>query len=80
MRSKARKWGNSLGVLLPKSITDELSVVDGTQLEIDCDGDQITIKKVKKTTYKLTELLRDYPKPAKGSEVAWGPKRGHEEW
>ena len=48
MRSKARKWGNSLGVLLPKSIADELSIVDGTQLEIDCDGDQITIKKVKK--------------------------------
>jgi antitoxin MazE len=80
MRSKARKWGNSLGVLIPKTIAEELSVIDGTQLEIECDGNQITITKVRRTTYKLVDLLREYSKSAKNGETSWGPKRGNEEW
>ena len=32
---KVRKWGNSLGVRLPKSFTSQRDIVDGSTVAID---------------------------------------------
>jgi antitoxin component of MazEF toxin-antitoxin module len=61
---KVRKWGNSLGVRLPKSFTSERAIVDGATVEID----SLTIidaRPRRRSGYKLANLLKNYKKPPK---------------
>jgi len=44
---KLVKWGNSVGVSLPKPIRDSLSLEAGDEIEIVDSGDTIVIKKSK---------------------------------
>ncbi|MFI5382083.1 MAG: hypothetical protein ACHRHE_22540 [Tepidisphaerales bacterium] len=66
---KVRKWGNSLGVRLPKSFTSERVIVDGTTVEID-DLKIVDAKRRRRGRYKLNDLLRKYTKPPKGLDFA----------
>ena len=66
---KVRKWGNSLGVRLPKSFTSERVIVDGTTVEID-NLKIIDAKPRRRGRYKLSDLLRNYTKPPKSLDFA----------
>jgi len=58
---KVRKWGNSLGLRLPKSFASDRDIVDGATLEID------SIRRIdtprRRGRYKLKDLLKNYAKP-----------------
>ena len=59
---KVRKWGNSLGVRLPKSFASQRAIVDGATLEID--NLRIVDSPVRRRSrYKLKDLLKGYAKP-----------------
>jgi len=56
---KVRRWGNSLGLRLPKSFASERSIVDGATLEID----NLAIVEAptrRRSRYKLKRLLKNY--------------------
>jgi antitoxin MazE len=55
MEAIAKKWGNSLGIRIPNFIVRELSLKDGSSVDINNNGNEIIIKPIKKT--KLTEML-----------------------
>jgi antitoxin MazE len=80
MRSILRKWCNSLGILLPKSIADEAMVSEGSELEITVDQKGIHITPVQKKQYSNRELVKGYPKQGGGPEIDWCSKKGSEEW
>jgi antitoxin component of MazEF toxin-antitoxin module len=61
---KVRKWGNSLGVRLPKSFTSQRAIADGTTVEID-DLKVIEGKPRRRSRYLLKDLLKNYKKPPK---------------
>jgi antitoxin MazE len=63
-RVKVRKWGNSLGLRLPKSFTSERDIVDGATIEID-NLKIIDAKPRRRSRYKLKDLLKNYVKPPK---------------
>ena len=74
---KVRKWGNSLGVRLPKSFTSQRAIVDGATLAIDQLKVVDTPRQRRRSRYKLKDLLKDYAKPPKsfdfppvGGEIA----------
>ena len=61
---KVRKWGNSLGVRLPKSFASQHAISDGTTIEID----KLRIvdpQPRRRSRYKLKDLLKDYIQPPK---------------
>ncbi|HXE52868.1 MAG TPA: AbrB/MazE/SpoVT family DNA-binding domain-containing protein, partial [Tepidisphaeraceae bacterium] len=71
-----RKWGNSLGLRLPRSFASQHGIVDGSTVEIDplrvVDSPQR-----RRGRYKLKDLLKGYTKPPKeldfpptGKEIA----------
>jgi antitoxin MazE len=73
---KVRKWGNSLGVRLPKSFTSQRSIVDGTSIEIS-DVQIVDAPTRRRSKYKLGDILKNYtpvPKeldfPPAGKELA----------
>lgn len=40
---KVSKWGNSLGIRLPKKIINELNISDGTMLDVKVVNNQIIL-------------------------------------
>ncbi|HEX4797129.1 MAG TPA: hypothetical protein VH370_25275 [Humisphaera sp.] len=64
---KVRKWGNSLGVRLPKSFTSQRSIVDGTSVAID-ELAIIDAPRRRRGRYKLKDLLKNYSKPPRSMD------------
>ena len=56
MRTRIAKWGNSLGVRIPKAFTADAGLADGDGVEITLEGGRIVITPVGKD-YRLGELV-----------------------
>jgi antitoxin MazE len=71
---KVRKWGNSLGLRLPKSFASQRDIADGSTVEID--GLKIIgTKPRRRSRYKLGDILKNYTKPPKELDF---PRAGKE--
>lgn len=61
---KVRKWGNSLGVRLPKNFAMQHDIADGTPIDID----QLKVVKTRRrrrSSFRLKDILKNYVKPPK---------------
>ena len=81
MLAKVQKWGNSLALRLPKTLTDEADVHLDSPVEITVHDHTIMIKPVReKRKYFLDELL-DGVKPSNlHGETDFGGPVGKEAW
>lgn len=53
-----QKWGNSLGVRIPKSLSEQTSLREGSEVEIVAAGRTLTIRPKRcRRRYTLDELL-----------------------
>ena len=60
MQATIQKWGNSLGVRIPSSIAKDLSLKNGSTVEILEEDDRIIIQaSTKKTLKEVLELVTD---------------------
>jgi antitoxin MazE len=82
MNTKIQKWGNSLGVRIPKSISDELGLKEDFEVEIIQKVNSIEIKPLNKKNlkkkYNLDELLAGINGIEDLELVDWGPDVGRE--
>ena len=56
MQITASRWGNSLGVRIPKDIAEEVGLSAGASLDIEARGDQIVLS-LRRHRYRLEDLL-----------------------
>ena len=80
METKIRKWGNSLGVRLPKHIAQNQSLSDGVSVLITEKDGKILIEAISKTEPTLKELVSGITEENRHPEVDWGKARGNEAW
>jgi antitoxin MazE len=79
MKVKIAKWGNSLGVRLPKSAVDAVGALAGTELELTVEGRDFRLRSIVKTSAQLLEELLDQIDPNNVPPmVDWGPDVGSE--
>ena len=78
MESTIRKWGNSLGIRIPNLIIRELSLKDGSIIDIIDNGNEIIIKPVKKS--KLSKMLDEVNDQNIHQEVETTGPVGNEIW
>ena len=79
MKVKVAKWGNSLGVRLPKSAVDAVGVRAGTELELTVEGGDFRLRSIVKTSAQLLDELLDQIDPNNVPPmVDWGPDVGSE--
>lgn len=45
MQIKIKKWGNSLGIRIPKSIAQKLNLTDSSEVQLNTDYQKIIISK-----------------------------------
>jgi len=57
MPATVQKWGNSLGVRIPKAIAEQVKLRNGTPVEVTANGGVITIRAARRRKYTLQKLL-----------------------
>jgi antitoxin MazE len=72
-----KKWGNSLGVRIPKIIARDLNLKDGSTVEIEDSNGTIIISPRKNT---LKELLEGINEANIHREIDFGESSGREIW
>lgn len=60
MRAKVSKWGNSLGLRLPRALADEIGLKEGQIVEISTREGSIEVKPIDAVPrYRLADLLAE---------------------
>ena len=73
------KWGNSLGLRLPKSVAAEAQVEEGDTVAVSVKNGAIVIRP-SRPSYTLAELVAKITPRNKHSERDWGAPVGDEAW
>lgn len=79
MKTKIQKWGNSLGVRLPKSITEQKSLREGLRVSVILKDDQILLQP-EEGELSLDSLLSEIDAKNLHHETEWSEARGNEVW
>ncbi len=81
METNIQKWGNSLGVRLPKSIAQKKSLKEGSRVLVSETKTGIAIEIVKKRKLNtLAEMLEDVTDTNVHKAIDWGKPVGNEIW
>ena len=80
MRTKVLKWGNSLGLRIPKAFAEEVRVAEGSTVELSMEGGRLIIRLANQTEYSLEELLGGITAENLHSEIDTGGPVGGEKW
>ena len=79
MTTQIAKWGNSLGLRLPKSVAQEARLDDGDRVEVSFKNGAIEIRP-SRPAYSLDRLVARITPRNRHGEDAWGGPAGHEAW
>jgi antitoxin MazE len=71
MVTKIRKWGNSLGLRIPKAFVQEAGIEEGSRVDISIQGDRLVIQKVHPARYELDDLLSEIREENLHEEIAY---------
>jgi antitoxin MazE len=82
MRVKVAKWGNSLGVRLPKAAADAVGLSAGTDLDVVVkEGELRLLRRARTSGQLLEEMIAEMKRlgpEAEPETVEWGPDVGSE--
>jgi antitoxin MazE len=74
------KWGNSLGVRIPKAFVDELNLEPKAALEMKQENGTLVLTPVRQPEYRLEELLAGITSENLHHEIGTGDAAGNEAW
>ena len=61
---RVSKWGNGLGILLPKQVVEKMELKAGDKLVLEMENGVVTLKKESDVLviprYRLEDLLKEY--------------------
>jgi len=81
MDIRVSKWGNSLGLRIPKSVVDSAGLKPGSVVEVSASPDGfIARRKERKPEYSLQNLMAGVTPKNRHSAMDWGPPKGGEVW
>ena len=78
MKGTVQRWGNSLAIRIPRAYARDLSVEDGSEVELRIDGPSLVV--TPSTTPSLEALLAAITDDNLHAEVDTGPGQGREAW
>ncbi len=77
MQVQVARWGNSLGLRIPKDIAAQVGLREGVRVEIAAEEGRIIISPVRRR-YVLAELLEGMTPEAMHETFDWEPDRDRE--
>ena len=80
MKTRVKKWGNSLALRIPKSFADEVGLQRETSVEVSLADGKLVITPLAKPKLTLRQLLAKVTKENLHREVDTGSAIGDETW
>ena len=80
MQTKIQKWGNSLGLRIPKSFAHQAGVEAGSEVDLAIEDGELIVRPSRKPRYELKRLLRQVTKSNIHRELDTGDPVGREIW
>ena len=77
MQVQLSKWGNSLGLRLPRALAQQIGASEGQKVNIVADGARLIIEPVA-PALSLRDLLVNMTPKAMGAAFDWGEDVGRE--
>jgi len=80
MATKIQKWGNSLGVRIPKAIAELLGVSAGSAVELTVRDGVLLLTPAPVDRPSLDDLLAGMTRANRHDAIDTGPSTGREAW
>jgi antitoxin MazE len=80
MKTKVKKWGNSLALRIPKVLSEQIAITADTPVEMTIINEQIVISLLPKPEFTLNELLDGITEDNLHQEIDTGDAVGNEAW
>ena len=80
MRTRIKKWGNSLGLRIPKTFADEINLKEDSSIEMIMQEGTLLITPVAERPWTMEELLAGVTDENRPREWETGPAEGVETW
>ena len=80
MRTKIVKWGNSLGLRIPKSFAEEVRVSEGSAVDLTMEDGRLVIRAAPESGPSLEDLLAGITDSNLHGETDTGDAVGGENW
>lgn len=77
--TRVARWGNSLGLRLPKAVAAEARIGEGDTVEVSVMDGSIIVRPAQ-AAYSLHELVSKITPRNRHSETDWGKPKGIEQW
>ena len=75
MHVQIAKWGNSLGLRLPRALADEVGVTAGERVEITAEAGVLVVRPLR-PRWTLVDLLTNMTPDAMAQAFDWGDGAG----
>jgi antitoxin MazE len=79
MTTQIAKWGNSLGLRLPKSVASAAEIGEGDTVSVSVRNGAIVLRP-RRPRYSLEQLVRKITPRNRHDETDWGTATGDEVW
>jgi antitoxin MazE len=80
MIARIQKWGNSLGLRIPKTIAADAKVTEGTSVEINVENGRLVVAPKRKGKRTIEELVAGITPENLHAETDTGTPVGREVW
>jgi antitoxin MazE len=80
VQTRIQKWGNSLGLRIPRSFAQEAGVGPGSEVDLSVKDGDLVVRPARRRTYQLKDLLRRVTAKNLHDEVDTGEPVGREVW
>ena len=80
MRTRVKKWGNSLAVRIPKPLAVEAGLGENSAIDMSVVEGRVLIEPAAEHTYALAEMLAGFTEENLHREVESRPPAGNEAW
>ena len=80
MQTKIQRWGNSLGLRIPKSFAEQVGVEAGSEVDLAVEDGELIVRPGRLPKYELTDLLKGVTARNVHGEVETGDSVGREVW
>ncbi|HUI70226.1 MAG TPA: AbrB/MazE/SpoVT family DNA-binding domain-containing protein [Spirochaetia bacterium] len=80
MRTWVQKWGNSLGIRIPKALAQEVDVAADSEVEITVRDGKILVSPLRRKALSLRQLLSKVMDSNLHEEFESGGPVGKENW
>ena len=80
MKARVQKWGNSLGIRIPKVLAQEVALETDSEVDLSTQDGTIVISPVIQPAVSLRRLLSKITEENIHGEISTGKVEGREAW